>query len=784
MIRSLQTVSRVVIALAIAAAVPASAQDRAAAAAELRRHLDALGQRILEAETGPFEPGSEGSGKAALSTQRAVIATVEQEIAARRQTARDAQAALATRLSAFAVARTPTPQPVPQASAETPSEPQQVAAALQQIDLSNARLTDPYLGGDRRVLSLPGARMLSLKQGSPARALPVFSIFYSLGSSEIEGRTFVAVGRTADRHEGWIDRDQTEEWNSMLVLQYAPLGNRRPVVFWNDDAPLRDILDSHFIGPQDAEALYDGIAAGTFDRSSIVSIEPNRPVDANERPYFMPIIDHIPARFDDIDGTPVSLLELAMVNLNSSDREKVDTIESGARTDRDIAQTELQNLRTGVVFVVDSTRSMGPYIDGVRDFMRSFRRTSVDMGFEDRTGFGLIGYRDNTANNTQIGYTTATFLPLAEDHTADEFEAAISRIEPSRVSTTDWREDAFAGIVDALAETDWSGYDARYVILVTDAGPRVIGDALARDSTVGPRAIGRLADRQDISLSIVHMQTTEGLDDHRAATSAYGEVARTRGGSVPTYFVVRGDGPAGFRSELSRLGSQFAEPLAAQREGQAIESDTALSIFEGDTFRALEGNDGTPVVIEDGTGEGALADGIVSELFRFQQEYLGQLEGGEAPDFYRAWVADRDLVAPGVASLDVKVLITRDQLSDLTARLRDLISQLDNKQTGARDAYAALVDVSGRATYDPAAAVGAALMPDYIADLPYKTRFLSLKLEEWAGLGPQQQGEILQTVRDRISLFEDIARTEGGWLDLPGRDGGLAVYPLALDDLP
>lgn len=769
------------------------------ALAQELRGLIAQYRAIVEAqETIAPAEGTEGAARQQLAVAQQQLAQLESAQQQRRtanQTSRTMLLALLPPLPQSQVqAPEEKPAPLPEVGAgpqPAPAKPQggadapppTVAAIAMEPPVLGA-LSDPYLGGDRRVLTLPGAVVLPLEADGKLRELPVFSILYVFGAQDNGGQTYLAVGRTSDRHEGWIRETQTEEWNSMLVLQFAPLGNRRPAVFWSGIEPLRDVLDSHFTGPQAAKALYDDIAAGQFDRKAVVAIEPSRPVAADTRPYFMPIIGHVAAQFDDIDRTDVFMLELAMVNLQSRSRKQI-TTEEQMRTAQENNDTQaLRDFRTGVVFVVDSTLSMGPYIDGVREFMRAFRKTTQMRGFDDRMGFGLIGYRDSTANNQKIEYTTRPFLPLSMQVDDEAFENAVAQIKPSAVSTTDWREDAFAGIEDALVQTDWSQYDARYVVLVTDAGPRVLGDALARNAALGPRSIGRLAERQGVSLSIVHMLTDAGAGDHRAATSAYAELSRARGGSVPAYFTVRGDGPARFRESLSALAAQLAEPLDRLRQGEEVKADPTDEIFENITFRALEGMNGAPVVIDEDRGGEALAQGMVTELFRFQQEYLGDLDGGEAPDFYRAWVADRDLVDPRVPSMDVKVLITRNQLGDFTARLKDLVERLDNKQTGALDAFAAIVDVSSRAALDPNAAVGKALMPDYIAALPYKSDFLSMELDEWADLGSQQQGEILKTVRDRITLYEDIARTEAGWLDLPGRDGGLAVYPLALDDLP
>jgi len=642
-------------------------------------------------------------------------------------------------------------------------------------------LPDPYLGGDRRVLTLPGAIFTDSGTGRQ-RELPVFSILYQMGEREVLGQTWLAVGRSGDRQEGWILREATEDWRSMLVLQYAAVGRRKPVVFFQKPESLEAILDSHFYGPDDALRLYSDIEAGVHDRQAIAAIEPVRPVNPAAQPYFMPIIDHREAAFEDIAQTPVYLLQLAMVNLQSAGRTDVTTDEELALIETEEQADALRDLKVGVVFVVDATLSMGPYIDEVRGFVRRMRANSAELGLTDNLDFGLFGYRDNLSADRRIGYVTEPFLVLGADVMEAEFNAALERIVPSPVSTTDWREDAFAGLEDAITRTDWTGYDARYVILVTDAGPRTLGDALARDANLGPRSIARLAERQGVSLSIIHMLTKDGAEDHQSAMNAYTAVAETQGGSIDRYVTVTGDAPSQFGTGLGFVADRLTDAISGLTLGQRVSREDAGldDPLKSNTMTILE-RSGAPVEISAEAGQDALADTIIGELFRFQEEYLGALEGGEAPDFYRAWAADRDLIQPGIAAMDVKVLVTRDQLGDLTARLKDLIDRLARKETGSRDAFATIQDVSGRTAYDPSVRD---LLPSYIAELPYKSRFLSLRADDWAGLGPQQQGEILQTVSDRIRVYGEIFSTEAGWLKLPGRAGGQDVYPLALDDLP
>ncbi|WP_273523284.1 vWA domain-containing protein [Rhodosalinus sediminis] len=623
-----------------------------------------------------------------------------------------------------------------------------------------------------RVLTLPGAE---IRTDDRVWTPPPFTILYRQRVREVDGETWYAVGRQRDRTEGWVREGQTEEWRSMLVMQYAPLAGRNRVLFFREPDHVRDVLDSHFTGPETARALYQSVRRGDYDPSRLVAIEPERPVRSDQAPYFMPIIDFRRDEFEDANLTPVFLLQLAAVNLESSSRRESDVPGRPKAVTPD--GEALSEFRAGMVFVVDATVSMGPYIREVQDFLRAMR-TESDRVAPGRIDFGLIGYRDNISPDPRIGYTTETFLPLGTPGGA-RFEEAVSRIAPARVSTRDWREDAFAGLQDAIERIDWSPYDARFVLLVTDAGPRAIGDALARDRQLGARSVGRMAERRDISLHVLHMQTDEGQNDHAQARAQYAEATQALGDAAPRYWTLSGDAPAQFGAAMRATGREILSTLKKFSAGDSLQREP---LFSGDPImQDLVAVEAVDIASERDAEK--VGQALSEQFFVFQQEYLGRREGEEAPDFYRAWVADRDLVTPRAESMAVKVLVTRAQLSDLAARLSDIVRRLDEKQTGTQDAFASIAGLSGVTAYDPNLTVSA-LLPEYLAELPYGSTFMTMTAEQWGSLGQQQQGEILNEVRDRIRLLESINASAADWLPLPGRSAAEEVYPLDLDDLP
>lgn len=632
-------------------------------------------------------------------------------------------------------------------------------------------VTDP--NGTTRLLSLPGAQLM--RRGEYPKELAPFTILYTHGRIDAGDERWFEVGRSRETVEGRIRESETEEWRSMLVMQYASQAGRERAVFFREPDDVSVILRSHFNGPESSRNFYADLYSGDFDGDRIMAIEPERPVRSDRAPYFMPIIDFRRDVFDNLEETPVFLLQLAAVNLQTASRFDADPVGEAKTTGPNA--TALREMRAGIVFVVDTTISMGPYIDAVREFLH-FMRSEADRVAPGQVDFGLLGYRDYLDHNPRLEYLVRTYLPLGPQNRTT-FDSAVASIRPSSVPTQDWREDAFAGVQTAIDRLDWQPYDARFLVLVTDAGARTVGDPLAADPELGPQQIGRLAERRGISLQIMHMQTPEGQSDHPIATELYRNVVQASGDAASRYYMIRGDAPARFADALSQAGTAILASLETMSQGQMIERE------------ALAGNDPilqdlldpTTVRLETAADARQVASAFGDQFFVFQQEYLGRLEEGEAPDFYRAWVADRDLINPAVASMQVKVLVTRNQLSDLAARLRDIVRRLDERETGTQDAFLTIAGLSGITTYDPNLAISD-LLPEYLSNLPYVSTFMNLTAEQWASLGLQQQGELLAQVRDRINLLEAINLSSAGWLPLPGRTDGEEVYPLNLDDLP
>lgn len=129
---------------------------------------------------------------------------------------------------------------------------------------------------------------------------------------------------------------------------------------------------------------------------------------------------------------------------------------------------------------------MSPYIERTR---AAVARIVTDIGGTDlgsRVQFGVIGFRDDPAGDPNgIEYRTKILAPLA--HRPDQaavLQAIQQASKVATVSTPGFNEDSMAGVEDAISSIDWAPagkvFDAKHVILVTDAGPDDPSDPHAR----------------------------------------------------------------------------------------------------------------------------------------------------------------------------------------------------------------------------------------------------------------------------------------------------------------
>jgi hypothetical protein len=606
----------------------------------------------------------------------------------------------------------------------------------------------------QRVIAVPGA-VLAKAPGSPdasARVVPPFTTFYVYERRNVDGQEWLRVGSdSTGTQEGWLSGLRAVDWNQTLTVAFKDPAKQERVLLFGNRESIKRLIDS-----DNAQAYGDLRARaeqGNIDDSGVVAIQPDANVDIRRDFYLVPILDHEDVL---VGGQQARLLHVATVPLQDS-------------------PMIVDAYRTGIVFVIDSTISMGPYIDRTRAIMRRVYQSIADAELSDRVSFGLVSYRDSTVAVPALEFVARTFVTLEEGKSGAEFLRRTEAVKPALASSEGFDEDAYAGIQQAIQSIDWSGYYARYIVLITDAGPRIGSDPL---STTGldSASLRRLAQDQDIAIGVFHLRTPQGVDDQAFAEGEYRSLSAISG-IGDFYYPVETGSVSAFEAALSAMTEQLTLQVREAASGRPparvaanVEPSTELEAFQQKVARLG---------------------------YALRMRYLQQSTGVGVPALFDAWMVDRDFDNPGERSVDVRVLLTRNQLSDLDEVLRQVLITAEEGTLAPGDFLNELKSLAATVSRDPQAAKTATravggqsladlgYMREYLEGLPYKSDVMDLDLSIWEQWPAQRQFEFINQLDSKVAYYRALHDNVDLWVSLDGGAiDGDSVYPLLLEALP
>jgi hypothetical protein len=171
--------------------------------------------------------------------------------------------------------------------------------------------------------------------------------------------------------------------------------------------------------------------------------------------------------------------------------------------------------------------------------------------------------------------------------------------------------------------------------------------------------------------------------------------------------------------------------------------------------------------------------------------YLGRVQQAAAPPVIRAWTSDRDLQNTDISAFDVRVLVTRNQLSDLSEVLRAILDQGNANRLRPADFFNQLRSAAANMARNPArlrardAQNLGDLMGEFLTDLPYRSEIMEIDQDAWLAMGAARQREVLDSIESKLRLYNEFEQRRDIWVSFDGgRVPGDAVYPMPLDALP
>lgn len=611
----------------------------------------------------------------------------------------------------------------------------------------------------QRVLSTPDARIYELPDKSvESSVMTPFSVLYVYQKSD----GWIKVGHDSfGETAGWMQKDETIVWNQALTISFKDPQDIQRVMLFNSKQSIKQLVEDY--DTQAYQELYQSVINDEAGKDSpVIAIQPEAHVDIRENFYLVPII-----QYEDVylGSEQARLLEIASVPLEENIVEDSRLEESGIKS---------RSYRSAIHFVIDSTASMGPYIDRTREAMTKIYSAIENQGLTNQVNFGLTAYRDNLDQVPELEYLTQRYVSLEQGADVEEFFNRVNELSAATVSSRDFREDAYAGIKSAIEDSAWSNFDARYIILITDAGPRDAHDSLGA-TRLNAQALRQLAYDKGVSIWVLHLRTPSAAADHQKAERLYKEISYYPGIGDFYYGVSLGQVDE-FGSVLEILANQITQQVLATTNGVP-----PIPLAQNDETQTQLSN---------------LQDRVAKLGNALRMRYIQKEAGQPLPKVFDAWMLDRDFMNPERSAVDVRVLLTRDQLSDLKNVLQQVLELAIEGVLSPQNFIDDLKSLAATVSRDPSSVGGSTsstganlaemgYMREYIEDLPYTGEVMNLTLESWEEWSAKVQIEFMNRLESKINYYQALHDHTDLWVTLGGGPvTGNSVFPVALDLLP
>jgi hypothetical protein len=596
----------------------------------------------------------------------------------------------------------------------------------------------------QRVITRPGAE-LAPRPGAAGQPVPGFSVFYVYGR---QGNALELGDGTTGRIAGWVAAERTIDWPHGMVLAFNNPAGRDRAMFFRDADTLRATWNAP---DRAARAAALRAAARPGNDGPVIALEPEAFIDITRNFYLLPVVSA--ERLDPPNGAPATLLGVVSAPATPPvERPPPDA---------------LANFKGSIVFVVDTTISMEPYITRTREAIRRVIARIADTAVREKFRFGMVAFRATPDGRTVIEYVTRTVaLP--------DFQAApgallprIDQVQQAERSTGAFNEDSIAGVKAALDDVPWGEYGGRYIILITDAGAREPPDPTA---TTGLRveelnAYAR-SEAKGVAIYAIHLKTPEGRANHASAERQY-RTLTDFGAAGSLYYEVPQGRVQDFGAIVDTLADAILEQVA-QTVGRPIAGAAPQTPQQQEVARqaAMVGN-------------------------AMRLAYLGRVNHSAAPDVVASFTVDEDFTDPQPTRrpLDVRVLLTRNQLSDLSATVKAIVEAGSTGRLAPETTFSRLRAAMAAVTRDPRRIsqlqrLGGAFN-ELLADLPYQSQIMEITEDSWVTMGPAARQTVLNTLESKLRLYDAFYRQTELWVSLDrARAPGEAMYPVPLSALP
>jgi serine/threonine-protein kinase PpkA len=674
-----------------------------------------------------------------------------------------------------------------------------------------------------RVLARPFSNIYKesdATKGTVEENVPTFQAYYvytrpEVKATETDIKGWYEVGSDNQGTVlGWMRAEDVLEWKQNMSLAYTHPERRKPVLMFETREGLLDLVKA----PSDrrkerAEELYHTIEAGKIPPDFPVrSVEPKQAIAIDKQFYLLPILEFGESGLDQYE---IRVLKLAAAVAGGPDARDRTVLKDNLDYREQVVSRNpdpelLKKLEMDIVFVIDTTVSMQPWINATLEAIKNIALSiTSDAAIRQSVHFGLWGYRDSLTI-PGIEYLAKNFTPTLQP--VEDFIRTLQGVHEATVDSVNFDEDMFSGMSDAMTKTAWSSDKSlRFLVLVGDAPSHSLGDAW-NYSGHSAETLRQYADDHSIYIAALHpREPAPRLQKfHEQAEKQFRILATNKGTSKEVvYYTVNGRDVKAFAQEARNLADDLVQIIAEAKKGQVTATPAAtspggaqpqaqicggiaaISCPEGSSCEFPKTNrTDAQGICRKSTPPPTFKEAVRNMGRAALVEWIGREVGAKAPRDIIAWAVDKDLFDPALPSMEVRLLINKRELDELRKVLEDVMAAGRKGQIGGEDFFKVLQTTAatvarGEQSRIRQAKSMAELVPDFLQGLPYKSQLMALTKELWASWSTDEQEDFLKGVDSKIKLYAAMHDTPDRWIQLhPGDAPDEFVYPLALESLP
>ena len=512
---------------------------------------------------------------------------------------------------------------------------------------------------------------------------------------------------------GWIAGKDAIPWRQALVMRFTNAYQRDPSFFFREPESLLELIkrDTKQRASQ-LQNIRSQFESGKNKPDGPIAMEPGVGL-GQEHIIMYPVLDFYSRESGKglrIDGRFARLLKVAA-------RTRAGEQGSGGPN----------TVPIDILFVMDTTHSMKPYIKMVLEATEKFAGMSDDSELR----FGFIGYQDK---HPDFDYKVKEFTDKTQP--AHDFVRTLGGVKARSVSVKgdDIPESVFEGLNAAIESAQWRENAVKIIFLV--------GDAPGREESFNVSGLRDKAFTRNISIFAFHIQNSKVSKRYdKQSKNQYSKLSSTFEGSYGNSRETAHFLPIDASSV--DFGKLVADRFQEARKSFKVISDVARS----------------------GKTELPKADsGSLSELI-FQQAMLLMPDDSLPDEEIRGWVCDKVLINPGREALAPMILLNEAELDELEQRVRELkeIGEASLRGEGGTTLdFFDLVSMNTRFTMVDPTAVNfrdTFSVPLGIDKLPYESDIMATTREEFHN--PDRVQDFVRAMSNKLHHYEDLRRQRG-----------------------